>query len=144
LNDQARRYYENGPSFLRQYLPFWAANLIQRLIVLAVPLITLLIPLIRIAPPTYRWQVRRRIYRWYGEIRDIEAAAEIETDDVGRAKHLEALDKVRQDVADVKVPLSYAEPLYHLRTHIEFVHQTIIGRSSSPSATSTSHGDAQD
>jgi len=35
-------------------------------------LASLTLPLMRFAPPVYHWQVRRRIYRWYGNLRAIE------------------------------------------------------------------------
>jgi uncharacterized Tic20 family protein len=37
----------------------------DRMVVLLIPLLTLLIPIARLAPPVYRWQVQRKIYRWY-------------------------------------------------------------------------------
>lgn len=135
VSEDARRFYEQGPSFLRRYLPFWAANLIQRLIVLAVPLVTLLIPLLRIAPPTYRWQVRRRIYRWYGDVRDIEAEADVAGDPESRADQLARLERIRREVSDVKVPLSYAEQLYHLRLHIDLVRSQLERGAVAPSET---------
>ena len=30
LSEQAKRYYNSGPPFLQRYLPFWAANLVDR------------------------------------------------------------------------------------------------------------------
>ena len=60
LDDDAARYFKHGPPFLQRYLSFWTANLIDRLKVMLIPLVTLLIPLFKIMPPTYRWQVRKR------------------------------------------------------------------------------------
>ncbi|NIV74812.1 MAG: ABC transporter substrate-binding protein, partial [Gammaproteobacteria bacterium] len=69
LNDEARRYFTSGPPFLRRTLPFWAATLIDRLALMLLPLIAIVIPLMRIMPPLYKWRVRRRVYRWYKELR---------------------------------------------------------------------------
>ena len=60
LSDDARRYYKYGVPFLQRYLPFWAANLVDRLKLLALPLVALLLPLTRILPPAYRWTVRKK------------------------------------------------------------------------------------
>ena len=60
LSADAERYYHHGVPFLQRFLPFWAANLIDRMKVLAVPLLALLLPLTRILPPAYRWSVRKR------------------------------------------------------------------------------------
>ncbi|MBK18670.1 MAG: C4-dicarboxylate ABC transporter substrate-binding protein [Rhodospirillaceae bacterium] len=37
LNDAAQRFYDKGPPFLQRFLPFWAANLIDRLKVMILP-----------------------------------------------------------------------------------------------------------
>jgi TRAP transporter TAXI family solute receptor len=75
LGDAARRYFESGPSFLQRYLPFWAANLIDRLKILLLPLITLGYPIFKIIPPAYSWRMRARIDRWYKELHALEASA---------------------------------------------------------------------
>ena len=69
LSGEAERYWKNGPSFLRNYFSFHLANFLERAWVFLIPLITLMIPLVRVAPPIYRWQVRRKIYIWYKDLR---------------------------------------------------------------------------
>ena len=73
LNESARLYFESGPPFLQKYLPFWLASFVDRAKVLILPLITLIFPLFKIAPPLYRWRIRSRIYKWYELLRAIEA-----------------------------------------------------------------------
>jgi len=34
---------------------------------------TLLLPLGKIMPPTYRWRVRKKIYRWYRELQALDS-----------------------------------------------------------------------
>lgn len=87
--------------------------------------LTLMLPLMRFAPPVYHWQVRRRIYRWYGNLRAIEQQALGVTIAAGRADILEQLDRVEAEVCKVQVPLSFAESHYHLRTHIEFIRRLV-------------------
>jgi uncharacterized protein len=128
VSDDAARYFENGPGFLHQYLPFWAANLVQRLIVLLIPIATVLLPFVRFAPPFLRWRVRRRIYRWYENVRVAEAAARAETSDVERARILEILYELQAEVGGIEVPLGYTDQLYQLRLHIRFVRQLIENR----------------
>lgn len=125
LERQAQRYLESGPSLLRRYLPFRVAGFVERLWVLVLPLLTLAIPLMRIAPPAYRWQVRRKIYRWYKYLRRIEDSMWTIKDASAKAALLERLNMMERDVGRVGVPLSYAEQLYHLRLHIEFLRQRI-------------------
>lgn len=125
LESNARRYLESGPSFLRRYLPFRVAAMVERLWVMVLPLLTLAIPLARFAPPAYSWQVRRRIYRWYKHLRRIERRSERAADVDARRALLDDLQALERRVGEVKVPLSYAEDLYHLRLHIMFVRQRL-------------------
>lgn len=125
LDSNARRYLASGPSFLRRYLPFRVAAMVERLWVMVLPLLTLAIPLARFAPPAYSWQVRRRIYRWYKHLRRIERRSDRAADAEARRALLGELEELQQRVGEVKVPLSYAEDLYHLRLHIMFVRQRL-------------------
>lgn len=111
--------------FRQRYLPFWVAVTFDRLLVLLIPLLTLLFPLFKIAPPTHRWRIRRCIYKHYQYLFDIETslmnAPSIETLD----SCLEQIAHIEDDLAEISVPLSYADQLYHLRMHLRFMRQRI-------------------
>jgi len=125
INPDADRYLRSGPSFFRRQLPFWVAIMVERFMVLLIPVLTLMLPLLRFAPFVYNWQVRRRIYCWYGALRDIERRALSATTAAQRADSLEQLKKIEEDVGRIQVPLGYAESHYHLRTHIQFMRHVI-------------------
>jgi TRAP-type uncharacterized transport system substrate-binding protein len=125
LSPDAERYLKTGPTFLRRHLPFWVATVLERFTVMLIPLVTLMLPLLRFAPPAYRWQVRRRIYRWYGALGDIERRALAARTAAERADILGQLNRVEADVAKLHVPLGYADSHYHLRTHIRFIRQLV-------------------
>ena len=125
LSDEARRYYKSGPPFLQRYLPFWAANLVDRMKVLILPLITVLFPLFKIVPPFYSWRVRRRISRWYRDVRDIEIRYLLELDESSRVDGLAELDRIDRELIQLKVPLGVSDALYHLRMHIRFVREEL-------------------
>ncbi len=118
---RSKRFFKNGPPFLQRYLPFWAATLIDRLILLALPLATLLFPLAKVIPPVYRWRVRSRIYSWYEQLLEIESNAEHKLPAGDIASYLHALDEMEDEVNAITVPLSYADNKYNLRMHIELV-----------------------
>ncbi|HYM02958.1 MAG TPA: TAXI family TRAP transporter solute-binding subunit [Stellaceae bacterium] len=118
LSDAARRYFESGPSFLQRYLPFWAANLINRLVILALPLVTLIYPIFKIIPPTYDWRMRSRINRWYKELQAIETSFEQLPPREELMRRLADLDRIEAGVQRLAVPVSYGNPLYSLRLHI--------------------------
>jgi TRAP transporter TAXI family solute receptor len=118
LDEDARRFYRHGPPLLQRYLPFWTANLVDRMKIMLVPLLTVLVPLVKIMPPAYRWQVRRKIYRWYRELHAIDIRHPERASATRLAELLQRLDAIEEDVQKVKVPLSYSDELYNLRLHI--------------------------
>lgn len=125
LSEDAARYYAKGPSFLQRYLPFWAANLIDRMIVMLVPLITLLIPMFKVVPPTYRWRVRRKIYRWYDQLRELDLESEAFESPEASMDLLARLQEVEHDVMQVAVPKSYMDAQYNLRLHIRLIRERL-------------------
>ncbi len=128
LSSQAKRYHEHGPPFLQRYLPFWIANLVDRLKLLALPLVALLLPLSRLLPPAYRWTVRKKIYRWYDEVQELDQTANHTQaqDDLNYC--LGELLRIENEVRQVQVPLGYAHELYALRQHIELLKDQISTR----------------
>jgi len=113
-------YFQYGPSFLNRYLPFWLASFINRMKIMLLPLLTLAFPLVKMAPPIYRWQIRARIYRWYDLLRELDQ----QRDDRSRERIERDLAQIRtmqDELKQVKVPLSYMEEFYNLHMHIELV-----------------------
>jgi TRAP-type uncharacterized transport system substrate-binding protein len=119
VTKDAARYYQSGPPLLQRYLPFWFANLIDRMWVALFSIIAVLIPLSRLLPPLYEFRIRSRIFRWYRNLRQIER--DHEGGDKSAPELLGALDKLEARVAAIAVPLSYTDEVYTLRTHIDLV-----------------------
>lgn len=105
----------------KRYMPFWMANLVDRTVVLLVPILVLLIPGLKIVPSIYRWRITSRIYRWYGALLALEREVFAHPEAERRAELLERLEAVEHGVNALKVPLSFADPYYVLRQHIGFV-----------------------
>lgn len=126
LAEAARRYFESGPPFLRRVLPFWAANVIDRLAVLLVPLIAFALPLFRLMPAVYHWRARSRIYRWYRELRPLEAFVGTGRDPGELDRALADLDRIRGEISRLSVPWAYADQLYQLRLHIDLVRAELL------------------
>lgn len=123
---EVRRFYNRGPSALRRWFSFGTANFLERSWVLLIPLITLMIPLARVAPPIYRWQVRRRIYVWYSDLRELETRGRRARTPEERNAIMASLNKLQEDAGAIDVPLSYTDDLYRLRSHIEFVEHLLV------------------
>jgi len=122
----AERIYRGEYSFLRKYVPFWLAVWVQRFAFFAIPVIVIGIPLIRYVPAIYQWGTRRRIYRWYGELKFLEAALRREAGDP--AHYRERLDEIEERVNALSVPLAFSADYYTLRTHIALVRGLIDRR----------------
>jgi hypothetical protein len=117
LAKEAQRFYANGIPVLQRYLPFWLANLVDRMWPVLVSIIAILIPLSRMLPPLYQFRIRSRIFRWYAQLREVEEAVGKRPAD----QLLAELGEIESRVEEVHVPLSYADELYSLRSHIQMV-----------------------
>ena len=108
---------------LQRYLPFWLANLIERMWVVLVSIVAVLIPLTRVVPPLYEFRIRSRVFRWYRQLREIEDA--LRTKSASPAELLDDLNKLDAKAQRITVPLSYADELYSLRSHIQLVRERL-------------------
>ena len=134
LAPEAERFYRNGVPWLQRYLPFWLANLVDRMWLALLSIVAVLLPMSRVLPPIIELRIRSRVFRWYEQLRGIEAQA-------GRrdARELQAeLDAIESRVDTVQVPLSYADELYALKGHIHLVRRRLeepAGATGDPAAT---------
>ena len=119
LANEAERFYKSGPPLLQRYLPFWLANLIDRMWVALFSIVAILIPLSRVVPPLYQFRVRSRVFRWYRQLRQIEEASHRKEREP--ADLVAELDRLEARAARIIVPLSYADELYALRQNINLV-----------------------
>lgn len=134
ISESAERYFKSGPPFLQRYMPFWVANLIERLLVLLVPLIAVLIPVMRIMPAVYDWKVKRKVFRWYRELKAVEIEAWRNPDKIDTTVLLARLDEIEDGVNDTQVPLTYWDYVYALRGHIEMVRARLTNTTTAPVA----------
>jgi len=125
ISDDAERYYKSGQRFFYRHLPFWLASLVDRTLVLVIPVVVRLIPGVGMVPALYRWRVRLRIYRWYGALMALERDMRAQGTPEERGKLLERLDAIEQTVNQARVPLFFADQVYGLRAHIEFVRERL-------------------
>lgn len=123
LAEEADHYFKNGPNVLQRFLPFWIADMINRMVVLLIPLVGVMLPLLKIASPTYRWRTRSKIYKWYKNLKRMEESVGKGEED--QENILAALDHIDAEVKKTHVPLSYADELYNLRLHIKMIRDNI-------------------
>jgi len=125
ISGDAARYYKSGKGFWYRYLPFWLASLVDRTMVVLVPIVVVLIPAIKLVPALYRWRIRTRIYKRYGELMALEREMLNETTPEQRTELGKRLDEIEKRVNGSKMPLPFADQFYVLREHINFVRRRL-------------------
>ena len=122
---EAERSLRNDKPFLQRYLPFWVANLVERMWLVMGIILAILLPLSRVIPPLYAFRVRSRIFRWYAQLRDIENRIEHKADEKNSQTLLDELNSLEQRAEKIAVPLSYTDELYALRGNIGLVRRKL-------------------
>jgi len=121
MNEDAKIYLIKGDSFLEKIFPFRVAVTINRLIIFLIPLITLLLPFFKGILPLYRWRIRYKIYKWYGQLNSIDD----KIDDMDIKKLEESIKKIKELQKEIKeqtdIPLSYMGEYYNLQLHIDLI-----------------------
>jgi hypothetical protein len=123
--DQHKRF---GSNFLYRYLPFWLAALLERAIIVLVPLLVVLVPVLNLMPQLLRWRVRSRIYRWYGELAFLERDVNTRRGPLPGERWLSDLDRIEHAVEALKVPPKFASEAYTLREHVRLVRDAVVER----------------
>jgi TRAP-type uncharacterized transport system substrate-binding protein len=128
LSENAHQFYKSGRPFLQRYLPFWLAVLVGQLLVLAIPVVGVLYPMLRLAPALYGWGMRRRIYRLYGQLKFLELELDRRGPERDAANLVGKLDRLEARANHLRVPAAFAHMLYTLRMHMNIVRARIEKR----------------
>jgi hypothetical protein len=126
ISEQAQRFHKLGGSLLYDYLPFWAATFIDRMILLLIPLGVVLIPLIGILPWIYTWRNRSRYYRLYRELRDIEKKITEHMQQENIKELQTRLDRIEEAVGRIRVSIAFYDELFILKEHIHMVRSQLF------------------
>ena len=125
LSEEARQFYKSGKPFFQRQMPFWLAALLDRLLVLLIPVFGVIYPLARLLPSVYDSSMKQRIYRLYGELSLLEEDLRDRRTGPGVADLIERLDRIGDKANRIRVPATYANMLYSLRGHIVQVREVI-------------------
>lgn len=126
LTKEAQRFYKDGTPLMQRYLPFWLANLVDRMWVAMGIILAILLPLSRIIPPLYTFRIRSRIFKWYGQLRELETKFDQTTEEDATKQLLTELNNLESKVEKIAVPLAYTEELYSLRSNIHLVRKRVL------------------
>jgi ABC-type nitrate/sulfonate/bicarbonate transport system substrate-binding protein len=124
VSREGERAIRSGQPFLQRWLPFWIANLVERMWLALGIILAVLLPLSRIVPPLYQFRIRSRVFRWYGQLREIEN--QLHAQPQAAAEVVRELDALDDKVGRITVPLAYADELYALRNNIDVVRRKAL------------------
>jgi TRAP-type uncharacterized transport system substrate-binding protein len=128
ISPEALRYYKSGKSFFYRHLGFWLGSLVNRVLLVFVPVAVVMIPALRMLPLLFTWKTKLIFLKWYRALLLLEHDLRGSMDESKRAELVARLDEVEHAVNRMKVPASFADQFYSLREHIAFVRSRLAGR----------------
>jgi len=117
----AERFYKSGRPFLLDYLPFRAAIILDRLVIVTVPVAFLFGPLIYILTTGYAWRNRRKLYRWYRELKELEMEVTEDLRPEEAQRRRASLDRIEASINSIRVPVAFFPDVYRLKEHVYLV-----------------------
>jgi TRAP-type uncharacterized transport system substrate-binding protein len=120
-SNYAQRFYKSGRPFLLDYLPFGIAAFVDRTLLIMIPVAIILIPLIRSIPWLYSWRHRRKFYRWYRELKNLELGMTGSPETERISDYSERIDQIEASINRIPVPLAFFGEVYRLKEHVDLV-----------------------
>ena len=110
-------YYQNGPSLLPKYLPFWMSIYAQRAIAFLIASLAIVLPVFGFAPRLYAWFVQQRLRGLYRRLRVVDNALteELTTPQVVALQG----ELVELDRASNVVPMLNSDLYFMFRYHLD-------------------------
>ena len=128
ISGQAVLYAREGPSLLRRYLPLWAADAMQRALILAVPLVAVIIPLMRFLPAIIDLIGRRQLLMGYARLRRVEQALRARGASAPVGDLVRELERIEESVATLQKSVIRAGAFYTFRVHLRLVRESVATR----------------
>jgi TRAP transporter TAXI family solute receptor len=120
---ESKRFFTTGRPFLQRYLPFWLANLVERLLVSIVPVLAIAIPLIKLIPALFDFQEKSTVLQHYEKANQIEAQVLAGTLDTSKANI--QIRAIMEQVDELKLGASRHTELYNLKAHIAWIQERL-------------------
>lgn len=124
-SDESKRFFKTGRPFLQRFLPFWLANLIERLLVSIVPVLAIAIPLIKLVPAYFDFHEKSEILQLYEQGMQTENSHK-----AGKLTKTEALEKITtldQRLEKLNLGASRHIEVYNLHSHLELIRSRVLG-----------------
>lgn len=139
IDPDAKSYFKTGelPIILRAIgpfavnwgIPFWVTAFAflhaTKIFLLAIPVLSVAIPLGRFLPMLYTYMIRRRLLTWYDRLKKIEFTLDHNPTSEQMTEAGEELRRIDRAVSRLRLPLHFSDQLYDLRGHIDLVEQRL-------------------
>jgi TRAP transporter TAXI family solute receptor len=121
-SEESKRFFKTGRPVLQRYLPFWLANLIERLLVSLVPALAILLPAAQIIPKVIHWREKAKITQLYDRVQWLESTGVLRPKDASALTQAhQRLDEIRSDIDRLRLEPELHVDVYNLKAHVDFV-----------------------
>ncbi len=121
----AVHFEEKGSPLLMDYLPFWLAELVNRLFVVLLPFCAFAYPVLLALPSYRKRRIQVRIQRMYGALKMFEGELITSYDPARHDEYLARIDLMEYEALKLEVTKSTSGDYYALRTSIDYVRNCL-------------------
>lgn len=121
----ALHFEKNSYPFLVAYLPFWLAELVNRLIFILLPFLVVSYPILQSLPGYRTRRMQNKINRVYSDLKGFEQELLTNFDISRRDDYLKRLDALEYQALTIEVSKRLASECYSLRTSIDYVRNCL-------------------
>lgn len=121
----AVHYEKNHYPLISNYVPFWFAELINRLIFILLPFCAVAYPILQALPGYRAKRMQNKINRLYGALKSMEQEMLSGFDDVQRDNYLKRLNLLEYQALNIKISKRLSSDYYSLRTSIDYVRNCL-------------------
>ena len=121
----AVHYENNHYPLLSTYVPFWLAELINRLVFILLPFCALAYPILQSLPGYRTKRMQNKINRLYGSLKALEQDLLNGFNDEQREEYLKRLNLLEYQALRIKISKRMSSDYYNLRTSIDYVRNCL-------------------
>lgn len=100
------------------------------MILLLLPIAIILFPIVGNIPHVYSWRNRRKFYRWYRELKNLELEVAENSGPEKMTEYQGRLDEIEASINKIRIPQAFFGEVYRLKGHVDLVRGklTRLGR----------------
>ncbi len=122
-SEESKRFFKTGRPFLQKYLPFWLANLIERLLVSIVPILAIGIPLIKLIPAFIDYRERAAMLQLYEEAFQLEHKIDRH---IAMSEAPSTLNDIEHRLDKLRLGAAKHIEFYNLKSHLDLIRSRLI------------------